>query len=91
MLTKIYLVSQEKRCDFLDNVDYSFIYFQRAFNNEKDAYLYLSEIERSLLNDGYEPYHDSDESLYGNSEIPTFYFHTCDKFVKLTIKQIFLT
>lgn len=91
MLTEIYLVRQEKRCGFLDNFDFSFIHFDRAFNKKKDAELYLYQLKQNLINEGYKPYNDLDEALLGDSRVPTFCFCLRDKYVKLTIKKIFLT
>lgn len=91
MITEIYLVSQEKRCGFLDKADYSFINFQRAFNKKKDAELYLYQLKQNLIKEGYKPYNDLDEALFCNASIPTFTFCLRDKLAKLTIKQIYLT
>lgn len=90
MITEIYLVRQEKRCGFLDNRDFSFIHFDRAFSKKKDAELYLYQLKQNLINDGYKPYHDLDQALFQDSIVPSFCFQMRDKFVKLTIKQIYL-
>ena len=90
MITEIYLVRQEKRCGFLDNCDFSFIHFDRAFNKKKDAELYLYQLKQDLFKEGYKPYHDLEEVLFQDSKVPSFCFCLRDKYVKLTIKQIFL-
>lgn len=91
MLTEIYLVRQEKRSGFLDNSDFSFIHFDRAFNKKKDAELYLYQLKQNLINEGYKPYHDLDQALFQDSKVPSFCFCLRDKYVKITIKKIFLT
>lgn len=91
MITQIYLVRQEKRCGFLDNSDFSFIHYDRAFNKKKDAELYFYQLKQNLINEGYKPYHDLDQALYQDSNVPSFCFCLRDKFVKITIKKIFLT
>lgn len=90
MITEIYLVRQEKRCGFLDNSDFSFINFDRAFDKKKDAELYLYQLKQQLFSEGYKPYHDLDEVLYQDSKVPSFCFCLRDKYVKLTLKKIYL-
>ena len=90
MITEIYLVMQEKRCGFLDKADYSFINYQRAYNKKKDAELYLYQLKQDLFKEGYKPYNDLYEALFGNSNITTCTFCLRDKLVKLTLKEIYL-
>lgn len=91
MYTEIYLVRQEVRCRFLDNTDYSFILFERAFYKKNDAELYLYQLKQDLFNAGCSSYNDLDDALFGDSKSITSFFKLRDRFVKLSIKKIFLT
>lgn len=79
MNIEIYLVSQEKRCGLLDNFDFSYIRFVRAFVLKKDAEFYLHQLKQNLINEGYKPYNDSDL---------TWCHLLRENLVKLTIKKI---
>lgn len=91
MNTEIYLVRQEKRTGVLVNSDFSFIHFDRAFNKKKDAEIYLYQLKQVLFNQGYQPDNDLDVAFSRVSTVPSFCFRLRDKFVKLTIQQIYLT
>lgn len=91
MITNIYLVRQEKRCSFMVHRDFSFIHYDRAFNEKKDAEEFLYLLKQNLISEGYKPYNDLDEALCGDSDVVSYCFRLRNEFVKLTIKQIFLT